>query len=82
MCSSGSTHIGTWARENQVGMDKLYVAEHREGGTRALGAGIPVPKAEALRVFNSEEWPRQRDLLIHERWLEKARAQLASPPAR
>ena len=76
------THIGTWARENQVGMDKLYVAEHREGGTRALGAGIPVPKAEALRVFNSEEWPRQRDLLIHERWLEKARAQLASPPAR
>ncbi|MFZ9748022.1 MAG: alpha/beta hydrolase family protein, partial [Opitutaceae bacterium] len=75
------THIGRWARENFVGMDKLYSSEHREGGTRALGTGIPVPKAEQLAVFTSEQWTRHRDLLIHERWLERARAQLARPQA-
>ena len=62
-------------------MDKLYAAEHREGGTRALGTGIPVPKAEQLAVFTSEEWTRHRDLLIHESWLERARTRLARPQA-
>ncbi len=75
------THIGRWARENFVGMDTRYSSEHREGGTRALGTGIPVPKAEQLAVFTSEEWTRHRDLLIHESWLERARTQLARPQA-
>jgi dienelactone hydrolase len=39
--SMPETHILPWAKERGVAMDKLYATELSEGGTRALGEGIP-----------------------------------------
>ena len=63
------TRIGDWARANGVAMDPLYATEQREGGTPALGTGIPAPSREALCVFSQEEWERRKHQLIHEAWL-------------
>ncbi|MBL9209924.1 MAG: acetylxylan esterase [Opitutaceae bacterium] len=71
------THIGPWAKANGVEMDKLYATEHREGGTRALGVGVPGLKREDLAVFPAAEWERRKATLIHESWLQEARARLA-----
>jgi hypothetical protein len=70
------THIADWARTGKVEMDPLYADEHREGGTRALGTGVPAPRRDALHVFSTEEWQRQKALLVHESWREQARAQI------
>lgn len=71
------THIGPWAKANDVEMDKLYATEHREGGTRALGVGVPGLKREDLAVFPVAEWERRKATMIHESWLQEARARLA-----
>lgn len=70
------THIGPWAKANEVEMDKLYATEHREGGTRALGTGVPGIKREDLGVFPAAEWERRKATFIHESWLQEARARL------
>ena len=67
------THIGTWARDGGVEMDRLYATEHREAGARALGSLIPALSRRDLSVFSPAEWEREKDRLIHERWLEAAR---------
>ncbi len=74
------THIGPWARAQGVELDKLYATEHREGGTRALGGGVPGLRREDLCVFSAAEWERRKGTLIHEAWLEAARARLAPVP--
>ncbi len=68
------THIGRWARENAVELDPLYATEHREGGTRALGTGVPGLSRTDLSVFAPGEWEHRKAQLIHEMWLEKAKA--------
>jgi len=68
------THIGEWAKQNGVELDALYASEHREGGTRALGTGVPGLSRADLSVFSAEEWERQRDRLVHEQWLKRAKA--------
>lgn len=78
------THIGEWARTENVELDPLYASEHREGGTRALGTGVPGLRRDDLSVFTDEEWRRQKHLLVHERWRELAMARRRSgdaPPA-
>lgn len=72
------THIAEWARGNGVEMDKLYAIEHREGGTRALGTGVPALTREALSVFPPEEWARRKDSLVHESWLREAKARIGT----
>ena len=72
------THISEWAQKHGVELDKLYATEHREGGTRALGEGLPGLSRNDLSVFGSEEWEAQKDRLIHERWLEAAKAAIKS----
>ena len=72
------THIAEWAQRNGVEMDKLYAIEHREGGTRAIGSGVPGVARADLCVFTAEEWSRRKDSLIHESWLRKARARVGS----
>jgi hypothetical protein len=57
-------------------LDPLYATEHREGGTRALGTGVPGLTRTDLSVFSEEEWKRSRRLLVHERWRELAKAQV------
>jgi hypothetical protein len=72
------THIGEWAQREHVELDPLYASEHREGGTRALGNGVPGLSREHLSVFSEEEWRRQKHLLVHERWRELAKARAGS----
>jgi dienelactone hydrolase len=71
------THISEWARREQVEMDPLYATEHREGGTRALGTGVPGLTRRDLSVFSEDAWQAQTRLLVHERWRELARAHIA-----
>jgi hypothetical protein len=57
-------------------MDPLYATEHREGGTPALGTNVPgIPRAQ-LHVFSDKEWKAQRELLVHERWRERAKQEI------
>lgn len=70
------THISEWARINAVDMDKLYVNEFREGGTRALGSEIPALSRKDLSVFTEDEWERTKDKLIYEKWVEAARSEV------
>ena len=70
------THISEWARTEHVEMDPLYANEHREGGTRALGTGVPGLSRADLSVFSEEAWKKERLLLVHERWRELAKARI------
>jgi hypothetical protein len=70
------THIGEWAQARGVAMDKLYATEHREGGARALGEGVPGLSRETLCVFTPVEWEREKSRMIHETWLAEARRRL------
>ncbi|MEO7652375.1 MAG: prolyl oligopeptidase family serine peptidase [Bryobacteraceae bacterium] len=74
----GETHISEWAKANHVDMDPGYVSEHREGGTRALGEGVPGIKREDLFVLSAAEWEKQKEHLVHEGWLAEARKRLAN----
>lgn len=70
------THIIKWAPAQGVDMDKRYATELSEGGSRALGAGVPGLSREQLCVFTPAEWEREKPRLIHESWLEEARRNL------
>jgi len=70
------THISEWARTEHVEMDPLYATEHREGGTRALGTGLPGLSRDDLSVFKEDEWQRAKPLLVHGRWRELAKARI------
>ena len=70
------TLIGTWAEGRNV-IDRTYNTVHREAGTRALGSGVPHLSREPLGVFSREDWERGRLGMIHESWLERARAAVA-----
>jgi dienelactone hydrolase len=72
-----TTHISEWARANSVDMDPLYAIEHREGGTPALGAGVPGIQLSSLHVFSDKEWSGLKDRLVHESWRAQAKAQIA-----
>jgi dienelactone hydrolase len=67
------THISAWAHANSIEMDKLYATEHREGGTPALGVGVPGITRSALHVYQHEEWASRRNLLVHESWRKRAK---------
>ena len=72
------THISEWAQANGVELDRLYSSEDREGGTPALGTGIPALFRKDLSVFTPEQWEREKDRLIHESWLRQAKAAIAA----
>ena len=72
--SMRETHVSEWARTEGVEMDPRYASEDREGGTRALGAGIPGLTRDDLSVFTADQWQFQKNRMIHETWLTKARA--------
>lgn len=70
------THISEWAEGHGVALDRLYATEHREGGTMALGEGIPALSRNDLSAFSAGEWEKHKHLLIYESWLDRARSQL------
>lgn len=73
-----ATHIADWARKENVPMDALYATEQREGGTPALGTGVPGIAREQLHALPPAEWERRKEQFVHEAWLRAARAAAAS----
>jgi len=67
------THISEWAARNGVAIDKSYAAEIREGGTPALGAGIPAVPHDELDALPRDRWEREKDRYIYETWLKNAK---------
>jgi len=66
------TRILPWAQANSVAMDPQYATELREGGTRALGEGVPPVARELLHALPDEVWTRDRGLYVYESWVEHA----------
>lgn len=62
------THIIEWAQEHGAEMDPGYTSELKEGGTRALGANVPVLSREQLSVFRPEEWEKKKGALTIDQW--------------
>jgi dienelactone hydrolase len=68
------THISEWVQANGIVVDKAYADEEREGGTRAIGTGIPGYQHEDLSVFTPAEWEREKATLTFAAWTTAARA--------
>jgi len=68
------THIGEWAAANHVPMDRLYATELREGGTMALGTGIPPVPHDSMNALPADRWERDKDLYVYEAWVKNAKA--------
>ncbi len=66
------THMIEWSKTNGVETDPGYATELSEGGTRALGTGVPGLTREQLSVFGAAEWQRNRDRMILESWVQHA----------
>jgi dienelactone hydrolase len=72
------THISEWARKNGVFLDKLYATELREGGTRALGTGVPAVAHDLLDTLPEDVWQREKEKYAYETWVKAARARVKS----
>lgn len=70
------THISAWAAEQNVAMDRGYSSEHREGGTLALGTGIPGLSRADLSVLPRDEWEQRKDSFIYEAWVREAKSRV------
>ncbi len=68
------THISEWAQQQNVSMDRLYATEPREGGTHALGTGIPGVPRESLNALPLDQWERDKEQFVYETWIAKAKA--------
>lgn len=68
------THILDWAPAVGAAMDRLYFTEEREGGTRAIGTGVPAPPRESLDVFAVPEWEKEKARLSFDAWVAAARS--------
>ena len=54
------------------------LAARARGSLRpCLGTGVPALRREQLSVFSASSWQRVKQELIHEAWLEKAKARIA-----
>jgi dienelactone hydrolase len=78
--SMPTTHISRWAQANDVSLDRGYASEDREGGTRALGEGVPGLSRGELSVFTAADWELQKERLLYETWVAKAREAMTSDP--
>jgi dipeptidyl aminopeptidase/acylaminoacyl peptidase len=70
------THISEWAEKNHVVVDKQYATELREGGTRALGTGVPAVPHDLLNALRPDQWERVKDKYVYETWVKNAKAKL------
>jgi len=75
------SHVGQWAKQHGVSMDRPYATEEREAGTPALGNDIPGYRREDLSVFTPEEWESHKEELILETWVEAAKEASKAVPA-
>jgi hypothetical protein len=70
------THISEWAEKNGVAIDKLFSTELREGGTRALGTGVPAIPHDQLNSLPTDRWEREKDRYVYETWVREAQKRL------
>jgi hypothetical protein len=70
------THIAEWAAANHVAMDNLYATELREGGTMALGAGVPAVAHDLLNALPIEQWQQEKERYVYETWVREAKRRL------
>ena len=70
------THILEWAANNKVYIEKQYATELREGGTRALGNGMPAVPHDSLNALPLAQWEHDKDKYVYETWVREAQARL------
>jgi hypothetical protein len=75
------THISEWAGKNHVAVDQQYATELREGGTRALGTGVPAVPHDMLNVLPPDRWERVKEKYVYETWVKNAKARVFASPA-
>ena len=63
-----------WAKANGVETDRLYATESSEGGTQAIGTGVPGLTCDQLGVFSRAEWEQRKESVILETRVRQARA--------
>jgi dienelactone hydrolase len=68
------THILEWAEKNGVFIDKAYATELREGGTQALGTGVPAVLHDLLNALPEDVWQRDKEKYVYETWVKAAQA--------
>jgi len=66
------THVSEWAAANHVPIDKQYATELREGGTMALGAGVPGVPHDLLDALPRGKWEAGKGKYVYETWLREA----------
>jgi hypothetical protein len=72
----GETHISEWAAANHVATDKAYATELREGGTMALGIGVPGVLHDQLNALPEDVWERDKEKYVYESWVREAQARM------
>src|SRR5262249_50393273 len=75
--AEGETHVSEWAAKNHVAMDNLYATELREGGTMALGTGVPGVAHDLLDALPREKWETEKEKYVYETWVREAKARLS-----
>ena len=68
------THISEWAAQVHYPLSPMYSTEVREGGTQAVGTGVPGIDHEQLSVFTPAEWKPLQDQYTLDAWLKKVGA--------
>lgn len=76
----GETYIRDWAAKEKVEIDPMYTTEILEGGTRALGTGIPGIATAQLNVFPPAEWEKEKDRMTLDSWVLRTLKQMGVPP--
>jgi dienelactone hydrolase len=66
------THILEWAEKNGVFLERQYATELREGGTRALGTGVPAVAHDLLNALPEDVWQREKQKYVYETWVKAA----------
>ena len=68
---------GAWIRTQA---SKQYATELREGGTRALGTGVPAVSHDQLNALPASRWEREKSACVYETWVKQAAASYTKVP--
>lgn len=73
------TKIHDWAASHNLNPPGSSVSsDHGEGGTLALGSGLPAVSRSDLHAIPEPVWDSQRDSYVYETWVDRAKAAVSS----